>query len=246
MEAMMSACASAFSEVSPRKFFLRFFHGRKGLRVCQHEVMTLVMTAVMNVNRSRPREELRAAIYDSAIAAFRTHGFRNVTVEQITAQAGVAKGTFFNFYRTKLDVLTDYYWRLDAVVAPWRAALDPAHPVDSLARYAGKMERLFLKEGDLFADLLSLTMSDGDLSRIDRQSGESDARQFAQFFERCRAEGTVRDDLDPRRAADLLIDIWAGAVRQWFAGRPKSSLVRIFRSKIEDVFEGFATRRAKR
>jgi AcrR family transcriptional regulator len=200
--------------------------------------MTIVMTPVIK-NRALPREELKAKIYGAAIAAFREDGYDGATVEAIAARAHVAKGTFFNFYKTKLDVLTEYYWSIDARLAPLREGLDPKAPLKALTRYVEAVEREFAREGDLLIELLTQTLRSESLHRIDSDSGEADARQFAKFFASARALGTVRKNLDPDAAAALLIDVWAGAVRTWLTTGRRRSLSSIFKAKITDVFEGF-------
>jgi AcrR family transcriptional regulator len=44
-------------------------------------------------------------LYVAAVTLFRQHGFDETRVEEITRAAGVAKGTFFNYFPTKEDVL---------------------------------------------------------------------------------------------------------------------------------------------
>lgn len=198
------------------------------------------MTTVTNANRTVPREQLRTKIYGAAIAAFRAHGYERATIDVIAQRAGVAKGTFFNFYKTKADVLGEYYWRIDARIAPLRKSLDPRAPVKALARYAAAVEREFDREGDLLVALLLQTQRDDALRDMDYESGDADAKQFADFFRRARALGTVRKSLDPDRAAALIIDIWAGAVRVWLSRAGKISLTLLFKSKVDDVFVGFA------
>ena len=44
-------------------------------------------------------------LYLAAVTLFRQHGFDETRVEEITRAAGVAKGTFFNYFPTKEDVL---------------------------------------------------------------------------------------------------------------------------------------------
>ncbi len=44
-------------------------------------------------------------LYVAAVTLFRQRGFDETRVEEITRAAGVAKGTFFNYFRTKEDVL---------------------------------------------------------------------------------------------------------------------------------------------
>ena len=51
------------------------------------------------------KEARKEALYLAAVAFFRQYGFDDTRVEQITHAAGVAKGTFFNYFPTKEDVL---------------------------------------------------------------------------------------------------------------------------------------------
>jgi AcrR family transcriptional regulator len=200
--------------------------------------MTAVMTAVTN-NRALPRKALQERIRSAAIAAFRAHGYEETTIEEIASRASVAKGTFFNFYKTKLDVLIEYYWSIDDEVRPLRLALDPARPQRALELYAAKVERIFEREGSLLTDLLAQTLRDNAMRKLDHDSGDSDARDFATFLSKARQLRTVRSTLDPDRAAVLVIDVWAGAVRAWMANRDGSRLSTIFKTKVADLFQGF-------
>jgi AcrR family transcriptional regulator len=47
----------------------------------------------------------RDRMYEAAVTLFREQGYENTTVDQITRRAGVAKGTFFNYFPTKDAVL---------------------------------------------------------------------------------------------------------------------------------------------
>ena len=51
------------------------------------------------------KQERRDRLYDAALALFRQQGYEQTTVDQITRRAGLAKGTFFNYFPTKDAVL---------------------------------------------------------------------------------------------------------------------------------------------
>ena len=55
--------------------------------------------------REQAKLERRERIYEAALNLFRTQGYESTTVDQITRQAGLAKGTFFNYFPTKDAVL---------------------------------------------------------------------------------------------------------------------------------------------
>jgi len=59
--------------------------------------------------RERKKREVRDRLYDAALGLFRGKGYDAVTVTDITRAAGVAKGTFFNYFQSKADVLAAWY-----------------------------------------------------------------------------------------------------------------------------------------
>jgi AcrR family transcriptional regulator len=57
--------------------------------------------ANLNDLRARRRRQTTADIHDAALRLAREVGFDNVTIEQISAEAGVSQRTFFNYFPTK-------------------------------------------------------------------------------------------------------------------------------------------------
>src|SRR5579872_5442669 len=55
--------------------------------------------------QSERRKNTRHAILDAAGKLFRKEGFDRTAVEDITSAANVAKGTFYQHFETKADVL---------------------------------------------------------------------------------------------------------------------------------------------
>ncbi|TFV44602.1 helix-turn-helix domain-containing protein [Blastococcus sp. TF02A-35] len=99
----------------------------------------------------------RAGLLDGAARAFAEHGLRGSTMQSVAAEAGVAKGTLYNYFRTKDDVAR----ALLAAEADRLAAVAAALPLDQaltlLADELGThpvLRRLAESEPDLLAGLL--------------------------------------------------------------------------------------------
>lgn len=72
---------------------------------------------------STRRESQRAHVEQVALALFLRHGFDSVTVEQISAEAGVAPATFYRYFGTKHAVLFAYHGQfMNAVRVATRSA----------------------------------------------------------------------------------------------------------------------------
>lgn len=205
--------------------------------------MTTVMTKV--TNRQVDRSELKGRIFAAAIFEFRANGYSGATIDAITKRAKVAKGTFFNFYRSKTDVLAEYYHLIDVRLAPLRSKLDPSKPLESLVGYAKGVERELNQEGPLAVDLVIELMRDDAMSAVDARSGDNDLEQFAKFFQGAKAAGQVKKDVDARVAAATYMDLWAGSVREWVRGKRTGPLSNILSEKLSIAFRGIASRGSK-
>ncbi len=58
--------------------------------------------------RERKKLETRDRIYFSAMQLFQIQGFEETSIEQITQQADVGKGTFYNYFTSKEAVVTEF------------------------------------------------------------------------------------------------------------------------------------------
>jgi len=214
--------------------------------------MTTVMTAVIKHsfrgssnrmrrrkhNRALPRVELRERIQQAAFRLFREQGFDHTSVDQIVDVAGVAKGTFFNFYRTKQAVLGDYYAELDVFMSASLRGLDPRHPASSLGRLFLALEQRLRDEGDLARVLFREVMQNPSLGITDLESGADDCKQYELFVERCRSAGTVCESAAPHLVAEVVQDLWASTLQRWFHARQSFSLADALMLKIDVLFRG--------
>lgn len=58
--------------------------------------------------RERKKQETREKLFTSAMQLFKTHGFSATSIEQITQNADVGKGTFYNYFPSKEAVVIEY------------------------------------------------------------------------------------------------------------------------------------------
>lgn len=58
--------------------------------------------------RERKKKETHERIFSNAMQLFRLQGFTDTSVDQITQQADVGKGTFYNYFPTKESVVLEF------------------------------------------------------------------------------------------------------------------------------------------
>jgi AcrR family transcriptional regulator len=101
-------------------------------------------------------EVRRAELLDTADALFQRHGYANTAVEDIVREAGVAKGTFYHYFRTKEDVLGALATRMvDHMATRLRdiAADAAATPLQKLQRMYAEVQNIGNSRKDMVTTL---------------------------------------------------------------------------------------------
>jgi AcrR family transcriptional regulator len=66
------------------------------------------MTKVISIRREKKKTAVRARIIATAMELFTRHGIDQVTVEHIADVADLGKGTIYNYFQTKEDIVVAY------------------------------------------------------------------------------------------------------------------------------------------
>ena len=74
--------------------------------------------------RARAKTAVRARILDAAMRLFSDRGIDAVTIDQIASSADVGKGTIYNYFRTKEDIVVAFMADFEREVQAKLAALD--------------------------------------------------------------------------------------------------------------------------
>ncbi len=178
---------------------------------------------------SEKRKELlnammKEAIYDAAVAVLRERGVNGITMERVAAAANLAKGSLYNYFDDKQDLLRFVYGKI----------MDPVSL--AIAATAGgtltapqKLESILHTLFDHFGrhrGLLSLLLKDEATRAIvepTKQSGRAKAlRHFVAIFAQGVAERSFRE-LDPEAAGRLLLGGIGEIFQQHLAGQAREA-----------------------
>lgn len=69
----------------------------------------------MGTLREKQKAEIRDSIVRASEELFRTKGFTETTIEEITSTAGVARGTFYNYFQTKEDLAIEITYEFEVL-----------------------------------------------------------------------------------------------------------------------------------
>lgn len=72
-----------------------------------------MVTKIAASRRQRKKVAVRRQIVSKGIELFSRHGMENVTVEQIAEAADIGKGTIYNYFQTKEDIVVAFMMQLE-------------------------------------------------------------------------------------------------------------------------------------
>ena len=102
--------------------------------------------------RERERVARRDDILRAAREVFGSRGFQEATLDEVASRAEVAKGTLYNYFRSKEEIFHQIVTDLldDLLALAERAAGTGQSPRDAFQQYARHMMAYYLEHGDVF------------------------------------------------------------------------------------------------
>jgi AcrR family transcriptional regulator len=167
--------------------------------------------------RPETRTERRQLLIDAAWRCAAERGFRDLTVDDVCAEAGVSKGAFYGYFQTKQDLLLalleDDSSALDAELERITGAT--ASGVERVRRFAqamlarGEDSARVQVRADLWADVLSEDLVRGRLAAAtDRRR-----RRLRSWIEEAVASGEVVE-IPANALASILLSLADGLMLQ--------------------------------
>lgn len=171
--------------------------------------------------RDELKEQIRAALLNAGTELIEEHGLEATTIEAITSRAGVAKGTFYNYFKTKHDLI---YAAVQEGSQGWEDELESI-----LRRHPTTLERLRQVFNRIIAwvekhpELNWIWLMEG-LRRI--RSSERGRSPFSEIIRRIFAAGQevgeIRTDRPPEEFVHDISGLFVvHAARAYYLGRPE-------------------------
>ena len=163
--------------------------------------------------RERKKQETRQRLLETAWELFREKGYDHTTVAEITEAADVAKGTFFNYFSTREELVDQ--------IALWRIDLLGSRVLGEGNAPQGAVGRIKL----LLQAMVSEWSSEQSLMRhmflarigapIRHESAHRIGSLMHELVVQGQANGELRDDVDPGFVARLLMTCWFYHFTRW-------------------------------
>jgi len=167
-----------------------------------------------------------------AAQIIRQKGFNNTGIAEILSSAGVPKGSFYFYFKSKEDLglaLVDYYCRgINSMAEPLLREGDPS-PLKRLQKFFDTFDALFESEDwKSGCPLGNLTQEMGTLNPAFRSKLNHGFRGLKQGLEQCLVEARDAGEIDPAmdvdEMADFILNSWEGAILRMKAEGTTESL----------------------
>ncbi|MGN1003151.1 MAG: TetR/AcrR family transcriptional regulator [Oscillospiraceae bacterium] len=157
----------------------------------------------------RKTSETQKIIFDKAMALMSEKGFQGTTIRDICAEAGIPIGTFYNCYKSKIDILKSIYESGDKYMQEAAAGLEGKSALEQLhlfARYYAQlnvntgvevMRVLFYPSNEWFAHQRPMQKLLYDIIASGQRSGE------------------LRQDIATEEIVNYFFDILRGVCYNW-------------------------------
>ena len=113
------------------------------------------MSHILHVKSEKSKKE---HIINKAIEFFSNNGFTGTRIDDITEALGIAKGTFYLYFKSKRDLLLDCIGQLTTIVVPKEVWEEIRKETDFVARHEKRLTA-FLRAFPTFFGILNLLKS---------------------------------------------------------------------------------------
>jgi len=173
--------------------------------------------------RERNKHERKERLYLAAMDLFRRQGFEETRVEEITQAAGVAKGTFFNYFPTKEEVLLfiteRHLSRLGTALVTEATTWNGTGPRDGgIGRLKSLLHALadsLQEDRELVCLSVHKAMKLSQLAAMGADSRLGFASLTALLISRAQRSGEIHPDLDPLMVAQILEGLYYQQLVVW-------------------------------
>jgi NADH dehydrogenase len=189
------------------------------------------------------KERKKQRILRAATALFKENGFSNTSVDSITQKANVAKGTFYSFFETKVDVLFYFYER--AAMKSKEEFEQKSNPKDSFIDQVALLVSILLNNVFKNKELARIVWFNVRVPAFGKRDRIESAliEVFAGIVDSAKENGKIRKDIDTTLILENIFALCNLYFTYWLNGALKTKKQYI--TRISEVlranYEGYRT-----
>lgn len=193
----------------------------------------------MTTRRERKKRETRQRIFNAAIKLFQKYGFDNTTIDMISEEADVARGTIFLHFTSKEAIVASWYYERIQEVEERREEWDYGDSCKQrVLRIYKIMNEVNIKNYDLIKVLMESSRKHHQVLESEKTANFQLRELFADLIEDAQEKGRLKAKFNPLVAANMLENIYYNALYDWVRSDGGWPLEEIMEEKVSIVFEG--------
>lgn len=172
----------------------------------------------MKIGRAaNKKQQMENRIYEAGMSLFQEKGFVNTTLQEISEKAGVSKGTIFNYFSSKEDILTRFgknsIMRLQAFAQQLSSSMNTKEKIIAVL-----LEDIRgVKESEFYAQVTLQGLSEGgnmvfELERKNRQ----DLSGIYENILKSNLKADSNDKANTSLIADLIVGIYFHVLEEYY------------------------------
>ncbi|EHQ87378.1 TetR/AcrR family transcriptional regulator [Desulfosporosinus youngiae] len=188
--------------------------------------------------RDKQKAEVKSALLRAGEELFRTNGFTETTIEEITGTAGVARGTFYNYFQTKEDLALEIFYETEELTAKqvdvfFAATSGTDNQIQAIIASAVEWT---LKRPELYLVTLLEKMKRGRTP--EHSNGTLFRRMITEAFERGQIAGVVTRERPPQEFASDIEGLYIVHTVRWYHYGQQNDLLSTLLSAVNTYLSG--------
>lgn len=181
-----------------------------------------------STRRERKKEETRGKILDAAFKLFVGNGFENTTIDQITGEADIGKGTFYNYFPCKESVLHELMESIGRERGEkiWPSIVEVDDTRKRLVKVFDSLASWFQEYPELARAYLEDKTIRDIKNRTEHRLNHLE-RFLVDILKMGQENGDIRDDIEPTQLVYYLDAILLIQLNLWFWNEAQDNLLQL-------------------
>lgn len=192
--------------------------------------------------RDQQRIETRQRIFNTAVDLFTRKGYTKVSVNDICKKAGVSKGTFYYYFKSKSQVLSEHFLKIDEFYAVLIEQLEKKEksPTRRLVTFTIKS---FSYVNDLGVKIIKVIWQ-SQIDPLEKKPDMANSRRpvyriLERLIREGQEKGELRRDVSAETMTDLYVRCYRGIIYEWCLQNGKFDIIGACDEFTRLVIEGF-------
>jgi AcrR family transcriptional regulator len=191
--------------------------------------------------RDLQKMETRQRLYNAAIELIDKKGFSHVTISDITEKAGVSKGNFYHYFKSKDEVLIEEFLKIDTFFEETLEEVSNKHrsPLKQLAAFTEASFQYFNDVGvtvvrAVYSSEVDPAMKKPKLAFPNRPV----TGIIGHLVKEAQERGELRKDMSAETITEYYLQSFRGAIYEWCLQDGQFDLIKAYKRFIKLIFEG--------